>query len=854
VSVFAGRAVFPQAFTDGFGNGRGGLSIAIYERITYTDGVTTNGSTRLTSATAAFTSDDEDKSITAQNFPSGVTIATYVSPTEVDLSLPATASGTGRSFVIAGRQRSADLATVYSDRLKAVTASNPYIADAAGNAFPYLAPGDYDAVSIHGVTPFSVLPDHEDVEGAVSGLPAHLLDAVDAHDASAISVAPTGSLAATTVQAALAELDAEKQPIDSDLTAIAALSTTAFGRGLLALADGAALAGSIPSGTYVPTAQAFDVLFGSAGEGRVWYDVSAAPFNAVLDNGTNDTAAYQAAINLASTAAAPFGAVIYTPPGRAALNTGAANTPLTFPNFARNITFKGAGPGQPGADGCMLRNASTTGSPMFRFPASAAARVVFDGLRIRQGAAGGAVFDGATNQSSFLYCQWRNCSIDQENPAVPVFDTAGVSEMHTCLMEACDLTQAANATAPLWRMRGTANSFSMNVFDGRGGRFTGTAGSTASCFWLESQNTGFNYGNTFANWCIETPAGGFLTLLSAANTTVEKNEVFDLQVVTVNNHLYTVDKSPVGGATASRQTKFYKCLRRNGGTMGAFFDFNLVAGGANDTVIEECGGAADCGSNTGLTLLNNMAASSAGGSVGFTTSNLPSAYVEITKEGGGRFTDLRTPAIATASLPAAGSTQDGRLVIEDAGGSDRNLLVYAGGRRDRIGQRTTFRRTGALRETYGRDRPKANEAALLSGRLHLAAIDLPSGLTISSITFMSGTTAAVTPTNQWFALYDSALALLRQTADDLTAAWAANAEKTLALSSSFTTTYAGLHYLGIMVAAGTVPSLVAMRSTTQEFTLAPMLTGTSTSGLTTTAPNPAAAMAGSPIWPWAWVG
>lgn len=39
-----------------------------------------------------------------------------------------------------------------------------------------------------------------------------------------------------------AEGNAAYQPVDSDLTAIAALATTAFGRGLLALADAAALA------------------------------------------------------------------------------------------------------------------------------------------------------------------------------------------------------------------------------------------------------------------------------------------------------------------------------------------------------------------------------------------------------------------------------------------------------------------------------------------------------------------------------------------------------------------------------------------------------------------------------------
>jgi hypothetical protein len=59
---------------------------------------------------------------------------------------------------------------------------------------------------------------------------------------------PAGAQAKAT--AAQAAAQAASQPLDSDLTAIAALSTTTFGRGLLALADGSALAATIPSGTY----------------------------------------------------------------------------------------------------------------------------------------------------------------------------------------------------------------------------------------------------------------------------------------------------------------------------------------------------------------------------------------------------------------------------------------------------------------------------------------------------------------------------------------------------------------------------------------------------------------------------
>ncbi len=48
------------------------------------------------------------------------------------------------------------------------------------------------------------------------------------------------------------------------------------------------------------------------------------------------------------------------------------------------------------------------------------------------------------------------------------------------------------------------------------------------------------------------------------------------------------------------------------------------------------------------------------------------------------------PVIATGSLPAAGSSNDGRLVIEDNGAGDRNLIIYAGGQRFRIDGGASF--------------------------------------------------------------------------------------------------------------------------------------------------------------------
>jgi Endopolygalacturonase len=50
----------------------------------------------------------------------------------------------------------------------------------------------------------------------------------------------------------------------------------------------------------------------------------------------------------------------------------------------------------------------------------------------------------------------------------------------------------------------------------------------------------------------------------------------------------------------------------------------------------------------------------------------------------GEIDSIHAPVIATASLPAAATQHNGRLVIEDNGAGDRNMIVYAGGQRFRI--------------------------------------------------------------------------------------------------------------------------------------------------------------------------
>jgi hypothetical protein len=151
--------------------------------------------------------------------------------------------------------------------------------------------------------------------------------------------------------------------------------------------------------------------------------------------------------------------------------------------------------------------------------------------------------------------------------------------------------------------------------------------------------------------------------------------------------------------------------------------------------------------------------------------------------------------------------------------------------------------SAAVYETGERASADANLSVLASGTLVFQAIFLPANTVVSSITCVSGATAAGTPTNQWFALYDQSLNKLAVTNDDTSAVWNADAAKTLSFATAFTTTYSGLHYVGVMVKATTVPTLAGQATRASVTGLTPKTCGTSSTGLTNPASAPASAAA-----------
>lgn len=174
------------------------------------------------------------------------------------------------------------------------------------------------------------------------------------------------------------------------------------------------------------------------------------------------------------------------------------------------------------------------------------------------------------------------------------------------------------------------------------------------------------------------------------------------------------------------------------------------------------------------------------------------------------------------------------------------LGLYGGNVRDALGflnaqdpsSPSTFFRRNLPRHGHYDDAGDTGQVSLVTQVMTSVPIFLAAGDVITNISFRSGATAAGTPTNWWFALYSSAStpALLAQTADQTTTAWAANTTMTKALATAQTISASGIYWVGIMVKATTVPTLVGTLVAPSIVTGERNLSQSSGSGLTTTAP------------------
>ena len=140
--------------------------------------------------------------------------------------------------------------------------------------------------------------------------------------------------------------------------------------------------------------------------------------------------------------------------------------------------------------------------------------------------------------------------------------------------------------------------------------------------------------------------------------------------------------------------------------------------------------------------------------------------------------------------------------------------------------------TGCLAETFPRCLGSGATATQVigatTGTVYMMGVWLPAGLTITNLNWVTGTTAAGTPTHWWLGIANSAGLQQAATADQLTGAIAASTLITKALTATYTTTATGLYYLLLSVTATTNPTATGLPAPISQMNLAtPVLAGVS---------------------------
>lgn len=241
---------------------------------------------------------------------------------------------------------------------------------------------------------------------------------------------------------------------------------------------------------------------------------------------------------------------------------------------------------------------------------------------------------------------------------------------------------------------------------------------------------------------------------------------------------------------------------------------------------------------TTTTVVASPAASTQRNVVGiYITNNHASASTQVTVQ---HFDGTNSEDLMGVTLLAGENlvyTETGEWNHHDTQGA---LYSYAGPPVSNLGP------SGTLAETMVRELcPETNSTIpSASGTLWMQLIYLKAGQLVSNITISSATTAAGTPTNYFFALYDGSRNLRAQSANQTTTAWAANTVKTLAMTTPYRVPVSGVYYIGFFMTATTVSTSKGgpARTGGQLAGTAPILCGTSSTGLTTALPDPAAAI------------
>lgn len=144
--------------------------------------------------------------------------------------------------------------------------------------------------------------------------------------------------------------------------------------------------------------------------------------------------------------------------------------------------------------------------------------------------------------------------------------------------------------------------------------------------------------------------------------------------------------------------------------------------------------------------------------------------------------------------------------------------------------------TGALGETIPRFAVNSVTQAIgaTTGTVYMTGLWLPAGLTITNVNWVTGSTAANTPTHWWLGISDNGGVQRGHTADQTSGAIAANTLISKALASTYTTTYTGLYYVLVSVTATANPTASGVAAPSNMNVTSPLLAGVSPSAAQST--------------------
>jgi hypothetical protein len=373
------------------------------------------------------------------------------------------------------------------------------------------------------------------------------VDALATYVGGHITIPMTAAEISALANPAIAGVDVQAQLTDL-IGKVAALGPGGGGSGGMAAASNAeTIAGTAVDKAVTPAGLEYE---------RPYLDVRT--FGAVGDGTTNDTAAFQAAVNSLPSG----GGTIFVPTGTWIVQG------LTLKNGTQ---IKGVG---------TASKLQTKSGDLLQINTAIQNIVLADMWWESVGPSGGHLISVASSTGSLGMSKFDTMYFTQW------FDNKSVVSMPNgewidVLIQNCVIQHTQTATVPSFHMITALNGLACNTWLRCRFTFTGNY-----AIWLEDNADAYAFDNTIQDCNFEVCSGGAVKLLSCMNTVLSQCAIHDLGTST--RDLFYIGKSTGGSQLPSRLNTFIHVTRRGGTLGGGLADMRFQAAGAQHSVVINC--------------------------------------------------------------------------------------------------------------------------------------------------------------------------------------------------------------------------------------------------------------------------